>query len=150
MAKGGKRHGAGRPKGSGNRPALPASPLQIAAQTGDLLAAMQPEAADPEVARKVAALVATGMAEADIAVVVQLGVRKLRKFYRRELVHGATITRADAIASLQAAAAKGNASASKALLSLMGEPMADDDPEDAPAPNSHLAKTLRVLEGGKS
>lgn len=149
MAKGGKRPGAGRPKGSGNK-TVPAGTTAHTARPADLLAAMQPDAPDPEVARQVAALVATGMAEADIAVVVQLGIRKLRKLYRRELTHGATITRAAAIASLQAAAAKGNASASKALLSLMGEPMAADDPEDAPAPNSHLARTLRILDGGKS
>lgn len=150
MARGGKRPGAGRRKGSANKPLSAGSNHLAVPQVSDLLAAMQPDAPDPEVARQVAALVATGMAEADIAVVVLLGVRKLRKLYRRELTHGATITRAAAIASLQAAAAKGNASASKALLSLMGEPMAADDPEDVPAPNSHLARTLRILDGGKS
>ena len=130
--RGGRRPGAGRPKGARNKLKHLAPPPA--------------SAEDRELRDRVAQCVASGMAIADIAVALNVTEIELRARCAHELLHGKAIVRAQLLAALAEAAAKGNSGAAKVLLGLMG---GADDPAEDDAPTAHIAAALRLLPGGK-
>jgi len=122
MARGGKRPGAGRPKGAKNKP----KPLL------DLLRE------DAAMRQRVALCAGSGMGVPEISIATGMTEDQLLTCFARELEHGRALVRADALVALKAAADDGNAAAAKALLVVTEK----NDPEpDAPPGSSRSAKS---------
>lgn len=132
MARGGRREGAGRPKGSRNRgpkPTKPPAPRH-----------------DDERRQAVALCSAAGMPRQAIAAACGISEVELIADFAHELEHGADIVRAQQLVALSTAAAGGNAAAAKALLAVTERQV----PEAVPAQMDPMAeRTLRLLKGGK-
>ena len=130
MARGGKREGAGRPKGSGKKQAPPVA------------------AADDEMRGKVALCAADGMDPTAIAIALGISETALRASYAREIDYGRIIIRAEQLAALSAAARDGNAAAAKALLGIAtkSETVA---PARGGGGDDLAGRALRILQGGK-
>lgn len=126
MASGGKRPGAGRPKGSKTKRTPVGATLH----------------------GRVALLVADGMDEATISAVLGVPADQLRAEYGHELAHGISLVRADQLAALAASAAGGNAAAAKALLAIAGKPEAEKPARSAGRPDL-ATRALRILDGGR-
>ncbi len=143
--RGGKRQGAGRKRGSSNRPKLQ---LEVEANTaGEKLTATDRVRI---LKRQVALCVADGMTAETIAAVMKLPIEKLRAVFAHELEHGREIVRADELLRLDAASQGGKVAASKAILANAGKATA---PGKTPKPNETDGEkvtrlALRVLNGG--
>lgn len=134
MARGGRRPGAGRPLGSRNKPRRVSPKLA--------------NSADAALRQRVAECVAAGMDASDIAIALDVTEIELRARCERELTSGKTIIRAQLLAGLSEAAAKGNAGAAKVLLALMGD-TGPDKADQAEKPDDFTERALRLYEGGK-
>jgi hypothetical protein len=133
----------GRPKGSKNNPKLR---LEIQ----EISPGKRPTPAQRMQAlkRQVALYVADGMVESSIAAVMEMPVEKLRAVFRRELLHGREIVRANELRNLDAASAAGSVPASKALLAAAnGDPNIPARKEKGVAGLNEAA--LRIINGGK-
>ena len=133
MPRGGKRPGAGRPRGSPNRPR-----------------GFRPPATNEEAALRIRAAqcVAFGMDPADIALALNVTELELRTRCEHELANGKAIVRAQLLADLSEAAAKGNSGAAKVLLAQIGND--GDDAPNQPAPQDEFTtRALRILAGVK-
>lgn len=111
MPRGGKRAGAGRPKGTKNSHRLHLVPFEGESST----ATTAPVSRMAAMRQRVAALVYDQMAPEAIAAALGIPLRKLQIVFARELEHGHAITRAAIVGGLQAAAAAGNVAAIKRL-----------------------------------
>ncbi len=146
MAHGGKRKGAGRPKGSKNKPRL-----QLQVEGGSATSGKSPAQRMREIRQRVALLVSDGMPVAKISAVMGYPEQKLRALFDHELAHGKEIVRAQMLASLAEAGESGNVAAAKALLA-NADPEGTqnpDGPEKTAREGLHQA-ALKILEGGKA
>ncbi len=143
---GGRRDGAGRKRGSLNKPKLQLASGADATQKAPT-AAQRTRA----LKRQVALCVADGMDEISIGAVLGLDVAKLRVLFAHELAHGSAIVRAEMLARLAEAGDAGNVAAQKALLAVV-EPVdgAGGDVKPSNAPDRVVESALRLLQGGKT
>lgn len=130
--RGGKRPGAGRPKGSKTK----AKPK--ASHRGPL-----------ELGQRVALCVADGMDPAVIAAALGIPEAQLRADYAHELANGAAMVRAQQLEALSRAADAGNASAARALLAIAEKPE-PEKPERPDARPDVAARALKILKGGRN
>ena len=95
-----------------------------------------------QVYEKVELLAASKMDQRDIALVIGVSDKSLRKYFRQELDQGTVQMRAKALVRLDAASEKGNVSATKALLAEIDKQEAAanyrrrDRPASAPRPEA--------------
>lgn len=128
MSRGGRRPGAGRPKGSKTKAKATAAPLSDR--------------------QRVALCVADGMDAPTIAAALGIPEGELRADFAHALEHGGAIVRAQQLAALATAAEAGNAAAAKALLAIAGKPEPERPAHGAGGPDL-ATRALRILEGGR-
>jgi hypothetical protein len=122
---GGKRPGAGRPKGSKTR-RIPAT-----------------------LRERVALCAADQMPVAVIAAVLGIQEGRLRAEFAHELQHAVALVRSEQLAALAVAAQGGNAAASRALLDIASRPEPERADEQQPETSDLVGRALRLLDGGR-
>ncbi len=143
--RGGKRNGAGRPKGSRNKPRL-----QLEVEDPPKVPGRSQSQRMRELKQMVALLVSDGMAPSAIAAVMGFSEEKLRAVFAHELRHGKQIVRAQALAQLAAAGDGGNVAAAKALLANAdGEGPSLGGSGDVTDRDRRNKAALTILNGGK-
>ena len=145
MQHGGKRTGAGRPKGSKNKPALQLQVEEVQRPVGKSQAQRM-----RALKQQVALLVSDGMPPGEIAAVLGFSEEKLKAVFQHELTHGKQIIRAQALAQLAAAGEGGNVAASKAILANAdGDAPKTNEKSGDPDRDRRNAAALTILNGGK-
>ncbi len=130
---GGKRKGAGRKPGSRNKFRL---------QPKDASAATPTKATMFDLRRRVARLVADGMSEDDVAILMSLSVDKLRSMFEFELRYGRLLLRDRMLERLENASDSGKVPAIQALAALSASPDgAKSQRNDKPVENSEPEMT---------
>lgn len=134
MARGGRRPGAGRPKG---------------AKSKALQSTREPPGTPETVRRQqVALLSADGMAPAVIATVLGVSVEQLHAEFGHELEHGPAIIRAQQLLALSAASARGTVTAQRVLLD-RASPSRSEQASLFDAAGDTVDRALRIIDGGR-
>lgn len=112
MARGGKREGAGRPRGSRtNRP-----PLQLNGETVAPSPAPNPQTRMAALRWEVCRLVSDGMTVEEIASAIPgMSVERLERVFPKELANGRALYRREILRRLDEQSAAGNVTATRAL-----------------------------------
>jgi len=141
MGHGGKRPGAGRPKGS--------KEFRLEIETPD--GAKKPSAAERHrlLQRQVVLCVAKGMPTEKISAVLGIDLERLKQVFAHQLEHGPEIAMAEALLRLDAASAEGKVAASKQLLQEISPCEGRDEAPETSRRDQVTNMALQLLQGGK-
>lgn len=142
--RGGKRTGAGRPKGAKSRPIL-----RLASQAqSKVVPAKDAQARMADLRDDIALFKGAGLSDEAIAAALDIAVEDLRATFSRVLADGQVLSRAQNLALLRRSAASGSVAAQRAIDAILARGRSSESEAETKT-DEITSRALRILQGGK-